>query len=99
MEENLKISCPDCEAILIVRRRDGKILEVRKPILAESTGDRFDDAFQKVKGRSKEVNAKVAEAKKREEERLAGADDFFKRALERAKESGDEKPVNPMDVT
>jgi len=96
MEENIKITCPCCDTILIVCRRDGKILEVRKPIIEESTGDRFEDAFKKVKGRAQEVEGKVANAKKREAERLDGADDFFKQALERAKQS-DEKPVNPMD--
>ena len=98
MDENIKVTCPGCENILIVRRRDGKLLEVRKPLLEESTGDRFEDAFKKVKGRKEAVNAKVEQVKKREAERLNGADDFFKEALERAKESKDEKPVNPMDL-
>lgn len=98
MEENIKVKCPGCENILIVRRRDGKLLEVRKPIVEESTGDRFEDAFIKVRGSGEAVRAKVAEAKKREAEKLKGADDFFKQALERAKEAGGEKPFNPMDM-
>lgn len=96
MDEFFKVTCPECDTILIIRRRDGKVLETRKPLIEETTGDRFEDAFKKVKGRPKEVEGKIAEVKKKEEERLKGADDFFKQALERAKES-DEKPVNPMD--
>jgi hypothetical protein len=96
MEENIKVSCPECDCILIIRRRDGEILEVRKPIVEESSGDRFEDAFQKVKGRGKEVDNKVSELKRKEAERLKGADDFFKAALERAKQN-DAKPVNPLD--
>jgi uncharacterized Zn finger protein (UPF0148 family) len=98
MEETFKITCPGCKTVLVVQRRDGKILEVRKPILEESTGDRFEDAFKKVKGRRTELTKKVDDAKKHEKERLKGADSFFKQALERAKESGDDKPPNPMDM-
>ncbi|MFP4380489.1 MAG: hypothetical protein ACLFUS_08300 [Candidatus Sumerlaeia bacterium] len=96
MDEHIKVTCPECKCILIIRRRDGKLLETRKPLLEESTGDRFKDAFQKVKGRSQEVDGKVSQLKKKEEERLKGADDFFKKALERAKKDKD-KPVNPLD--
>jgi adenine-specific DNA methylase len=98
MDETFKVTCPDCGTILVVRRRDGKVLEVRKPLLEESTGDRFEDAFLKVKHRPKEVDEKISAAKQKEKDRLKGADDFFKQALARAKES-DEKPVNPLDQT
>ncbi|HUT24136.1 MAG TPA: hypothetical protein VM492_07335 [Sumerlaeia bacterium] len=98
MQEAFKITCPCCKSILIVQRRDGKILELRKPLIEESTGDRFEDAFEKVRKRGKEVTEKVAAAKQKEQERLKGADDFFKKALERAKESDDGKPVNPFDM-
>ena len=98
MQEHFKVTCPCCDSILVIRRRDGKLLETREPIVEESSGDRFKDAFLKVKKSSETVSAKVAEARKREADRLAGADDFFKQALERAKEAGDEKPINPMDV-
>ena len=79
-----------------VRQRDGKALEVRKPLLEESTGGRFKDAFLKVKKRPKEVDEKITAARQKEKEGLRGADDFLKQALARAKES-DEKPVNPLD--
>ena len=96
MEENIKITCPCCDSILIIRRRDGALLETREPIVEESSGDRFEDAFAKVKSRSKVVDDKVSSLKKKEAERLKGADDFFKQALARAREDNS-KPINPMD--
>ena len=87
---------PHCGTILVVWRRDGKALEVRKPLLEESTGDRFEDAFLKVKKRPKEVDERITAAKQKENERLRGADDFFRQALARARES-DDKTVNPLD--
>ncbi|MBN1867760.1 hypothetical protein JW916_10750 [Candidatus Sumerlaeota bacterium] len=98
MEETFKVVCPGCQSVLVIQRRDGKILETRKPILEDSTGDRFEDAFKKVKKRGQIAAEKAEEAKRKERERLKGADDFFKQALERAKESGDEKPFNPLDA-
>lgn len=96
MDENIKVQCGCCDSILVIRRRDGKLLETRKPLLEESTGDRFEDAFKKVKKRGAEVDNKISAIKKKEEEKKKGADDFFKQALERAKENPD-KPGNPLD--
>jgi hypothetical protein len=98
MQETFKVTCPCCNSILVIGRRDGAIIEVREPIVKESSGDRFQDAVKRVKGRVEEVDAKLQEAKRLEEERKKGADDFFKEALKRAKESGDTKPYNPLDM-
>jgi hypothetical protein len=98
MQETLKVTCPHCESILVVSRRDGTVLEVRRPLLKDSTGDRFEDAMKKVKGRGVEIEAKVQDARKQEEERRKGADEFFKEALKRAEESKDDQPLNPLDL-
>ena len=100
MDENIKITCPCCDSTLIIRRRDGKLLEVREPLLEESSGDRFEDAFKRVKRRGEVIDGKVADAKRKEEERLKNADNFFKNALDRARNSDDEdeKPFNPLDL-
>lgn len=97
MQEEIKVTCPCCQSILVIRRRDGALLETREPLLKESTGDRFEDAFKKVKGRGKEIDSKVQEAKKQEADRRKGAEEFFKEALKRAQETKDEKPFNPLD--
>lgn len=96
MEENIKVTCPCCNSILVIRRRDGKLLETREPIVEESTGDRFEDAFLKVKARPRAVDEKVNQLKQKEAERLKGADDFFKQALARAKQDNS-KPINPLE--
>lgn len=96
MQEFIKVKCGHCGSILVVRRRDGQLIETREPIVENESGDRFQDAFEKVKARGREVDSKVSQIKRKEAERLKGADEFFKQALERAREN-DEKPVNPMD--
>lgn len=47
MDEFLKIKCPNCEAILVINLHTRQIVEVRKPLIEKSTGDRFKDAFEK----------------------------------------------------
>jgi uncharacterized Zn finger protein (UPF0148 family) len=98
-DEFLKVTCPDCKIILIVNRRDGKVVETRKPILEASTGDRFEDARLKVKRSTDSVEKKVEEAKERERGKLERLDQFFKQGLEQARKDGPvEKPKRDMDL-
>lgn len=99
MSDELKITCPCCQTILIVDRK-GKILEERKPILEESTGDRFEDAFQKVRGSKEAAEAKFKEAQRKEAERMARLESMFSDGMKRAQESGEpvEKPHRDMDL-
>ena len=98
MDEFIQVACPDCKTILIVRRRDGKLMEVRKPILADSTGDRFEDAQKKVRGEKDAIARKFAEASEREKGKIDRLNALFKEGLDRAKQEGPiTKPVNPFD--
>jgi len=99
VDDTLKITCPCCKTILIVDRRKGAILEERRPILEDSTGDRFEDAFLKVR-RSKEVaEAKFTEAQRKERERKAKIESLFNEELKRIKESGDtSRPKRDIDL-
>jgi len=99
VEDQLKITCPCCNTILIVDRK-GKILEERKPILEESTGDRFEDAFQKVKGSKDAAEAKFKEAQRKEQERMSRLESMFNEGMKRVTESGEpvEKPQREMDM-
>jgi hypothetical protein len=98
--ETFQIKCPCCDATLVIRRRDGKLLETRKPIREDSSGDRFDDALRNVRERKGALDKKVEAARRAEKERSARLDALFKDGLNRAKEEGDdgERPANPLDL-
>lgn len=99
MSDFFEVPCPECKTILIVRRRDGKIVEVRKPILENSTGDRFEDATQKVRGEKERIAKKFEEAQEREKNKMERLNALFQEGLKRAKEEGPaERPFNPMDL-
>jgi hypothetical protein len=97
--ETIIVTCPCCRTILIVERRSGKVVEQRKPIVEESTGDRFEDAFLKVKKQKERLEEKFLEARKKESEKKEKLEKIFKESLERAKEEGPpEKPQRPIDL-
>ncbi|HBA27029.1 MAG TPA: hypothetical protein DCY98_06535 [Nitrospinae bacterium] len=82
MDKELKITCPDCGVILVVDRISGKVIEARKPIGEQSTGDRFTDAFIKVKKDKERILSTNFDDLKREDERKRKlAEDIFKTSM------------------
>lgn len=95
----LEVACPDCKTIIIVRKRDGKVMEVRKPIIEDSSGDRFEDARKKAAGSKDAAMKKFEEAQSREKNKMERLNAIFKEGLDRAKEEGPiTKRDNPMDL-
>ena len=94
-----EVPCPGCKTVLIVRRKDGKVVEVRKPILEQSSGDRFKDAEQKVRGEKDAIAKKFEEAREREKNKMDRLNALFKENLEKAKAEGPiVKPPSPLDL-
>lgn len=97
--ETLTVKCPDCKNTLIVDRKTGQVVEVRKPILDESTGDRFEDARQKVLGTKERAEKLFEEARQKEKDKMARLDALFKEKKEEYKDKPIERPENPFDHT
>jgi Zn-finger nucleic acid-binding protein len=98
MVETISVICPDCGNILIVNRKTGKILEVRRPLVEDSTGDRFDDAFKKAKRAEEEAERKFEEARQKEKDKMSRLDKIFKDEMERVKDEPIEKPLRDIDL-
>lgn len=97
--ETIEVRCPDCPNILIVDRKSGKVLEVRRPI-AESgggSGDRFEDARQKVLGIKDRAEQKFDEAKERRKSRLEEIDKLFSAKTKELKDQKIERPEGHFD--
>jgi len=98
-DDFFEITCPDCKTILIVRRRDGKLMETRKPILADSTGDRFEDAMLKVKRSPGEIEKKFEDAREKERTKMERLNALFKDGMERSQKEGPVKrPERELDL-
>ncbi len=99
MSDFLEVKCPDCGIVLVVNRRTGKTVEVKRSIIEDTTGDRFKDAEIKIKTSASALEKKVAEAKAREAGKMDRLNAMFAEGLEKAKSEGEvERPVNPMDL-
>lgn len=99
MDTFFKIECPKCKNILIINRITGKLLEVREPLLAETTGDRFEDALKKIKLTAQETEEKFAHSREAEKNKQKELDDLFQKSLEQAKkEKPDVKPLRDIDL-
>jgi hypothetical protein len=97
MNEPLTITCPDCKTILIVDRKTGKILEVRKPLVDDPSGDRFEDARQRVLQQGDRAQKAFEEARQREKEKHARLEALFKEKAQEYKDQPIERPEHPMD--
>lgn len=97
-----EVKCPDCNTVLIVDRKTGKVLEVRRPIVekGESTGDRFEDARAKVRSIHERAEAKFEATRKAEKEKLSKLDALFKERKKEIEEGGEpiEKPESPFGM-
>lgn len=94
----IKITCPACNTLLIIDRINGKINEVRKPIIEQSTGDRFKDAFIKSSRQKADAENKFKKSAKAQQNRSESLNNLFKKSLEEIKKSGDAtKPETPFD--
>lgn len=99
MDDVYQVKCPCCSTILVIERRTGKLIEERRPILEQSTGDRYQDALKKVKERGSIAEEKFRKFKEERSTKMAKLDSLFKDTIKKVQESGEEiKPNNPLDM-
>ena len=93
-----EIKCPCCNTILVIDRIDGKVIEERRPILEQSSGDRFKDALIKSKQQKVTIEKKFKESEKAHKKRSESLQNIFDESLKKVKESDDKsKPLTPFD--
>jgi len=99
MEKEIKVSCPGCSSVLIIDRMSGKIVETRKPLVEETTGDRLQDAFLKQKQDKETRTAAFDNFSANQKKKKKLAEDIFNASLEDVKEEGDDaKPHSIYDA-
>lgn len=90
--ETLNVTCPDCGTVLVVNKKNGKIVEVRKPLLedGERTGDRFEDARKRVREADQRIEEKVNAAKEAQKTKLDRLEALFKDRKDEIETTGEE---------
>ena len=98
-DDFIEVKCPGCDTVLIVDRRSGKVVETRKQLIEDTTGDRFEDAFKKVKRSKGDVERRVEEAREREKNKMDRLNALFKEGLQKAEKEGPiTKPDRELDL-
>lgn len=99
MKDSHEVKCPCCNTILIVDRKTGQILDERRPILEQSTGDRYQDALKKVRERGSIAEEKFQRFKSERGEKMAKLDALFKETVKKV-EDGEEtiERINPLEM-
>ena len=88
----INVTCPECKVILVVNLETGAVLEVRKPLVENPSGDRFADALRAQKEHNRKIGSMFSESfaglSKKDEERRKQ----FEESLKKVREAGDAEP-------
>jgi uncharacterized Zn finger protein (UPF0148 family) len=95
MSKNFEITCPDCEATIVIDRLTGEVLlhkaKERKSSLS------LEAMVSNLETQKSEAAKKFDKQIESQKDRARILEEKFREALERADKS-DEKFVNPMDI-
>lgn len=98
MDRELKIKCPCCESLLFVDRVSGKIIETRKPLVEQSSGNRLDDAFEKNRQDKKSRSTIFDDMAINLEKKKKLSEELFQSSLEDVKKDKNVKPHSIFDA-
>jgi hypothetical protein len=93
---NLDITCPCCEATIVVDRLTGEVL-LHKAKERRGPGGSLDAMVAGLETQKSEAARKFDRQLESQKDRARILEERFKEALERAEKS-DEKYINPMDM-
>ena len=96
MAKNFEITCPCCEATIVVDRISGEILIHKvKETRSGLSLDAMVSNLESQKGEAEKRFEKQLEAQK---DRARILEEKFKEAMQRAEKDPDKKHINPMDL-
>jgi len=93
---NLEITCPCCEASLVIDRLSGEVL-VHKAKEKRGSGGSLDAMVAGLESQKSDAARRFEKQLESQKDRARILEERFKAALEQAEKS-DEKYVNPMDM-
>jgi len=95
MAKNFEVTCPCCEATIIVDRLSGEVL-LHKAKEVRTTGS-LESMVAGLESQKSEAAKRFERQLESQKDRSRLLEEKFKEALERAEKS-DEKYINPMDM-
>ncbi len=96
MSKNFEITCPCCEATIIIDRISGEILLHKEK--EKKSGLSLDAMVSNLKSEKSEADKKFEKQLEAQKDRTRILEEKFKEAMQRADKDPDKKPVNPLDL-
>lgn len=95
MAENFEVTCPCCEALIVVDRVSGEVLLHKAK--EKKTGGSLESMVAGLQSQKSEMEKKFDREMASQKDRARLLEEKFREAMQRAEKS-DEKHVNPMDL-
>lgn len=96
MDSKIEITCPCCEATIVIERESGAVIYHKAKPLPKGTGQSLDAMVSGLEAQKSEIEKRFERQMESQKDRGRILEERFKEALSRADKS-DEKPINPMD--
>ena len=95
MAENFEVTCPCCEATIVVDRVSGQVLLHKAK--EKRVGGSLESMVAGLQSQKSEMEKKFDRELASQKDRARLLEEKFREAMQRAEKS-DEKPINPMDL-
>jgi len=95
MAQNFEITCPCCEALIVVDRVSGEVLLHK--VKEKKVGGSLESMVAGLQSQKSEMEKKFDREMASQKDRARLLEEKFREAMQRAEKS-DEKHVNPMDL-
>lgn len=95
MPTNFEITCPCCDAMIVIDRTNGEVLLHKAK--ERKAGGSLESMVAGLESQKSEMEKKFDKEMASQKDRARILDERFKEALQRAEKS-DKPPVNPMDL-
>jgi hypothetical protein len=95
MATNIEITCPCCDATIVIDRASGDVLLHKAK--EKRAGGSLESMVAGLESQKSEMEKKFDKEMASQKDRARILDERFKEALQRAEKS-DKPPVNPMDL-
>ncbi len=96
MSKNFEITCPCCEATIVIDRISGEILLHKEK--EKKSGLSLDAMVSNLKTEKSEADKRFEKQLEAQKDRTRILEEKFKEAMQRADKDPDKKPVNPLDL-
>ncbi len=96
MANNFEITCPCCEATIVIDRVSGEVLLHKEK--EKKSGLSIDEMVSNLKSEKSEADKRFEKQLEAQKDRTRILEEKFKEVMQRAEKDPDKKHVNPLDL-